>query len=400
MRSTDVHQSCAVESTPPRPTKPVSAYWIATMKPCPLCKEFIHDEAIKCRHCSSMLVSISEQRATDQSKQVTYVLDRDLVRFGKFAAAVLGVFLIVGTYLFGFKLENALEKVSDTQVELTKAQKELSDAKTAVTELKKEVTSTLATAKAHLAEISQQRRLAFEIVIAMGNQKRLSDEERERLKIARQQSPDKFRQTDLGAKLWPVGATIRIRFLDGNPELQEKVKQVALEWIKEANLAFQFVTDGESDIRISFKDYGSWSYRGTDCLVVPSNRATMNFGWLGEQVPSTEVRAVVLREFGHALGLVNEHQNPKANLPWNSDAVRKFFEATPNFWPREKVNEDVLRKFSIDELPDYREFDPTSIMMQPFPKELFNVPNFEIKRPMDLSESDRQLILRLYPKTK
>ena len=57
------------------------------------------------------------------------------MRFGKFAAAVLAIFLVVGGYLFGFKLEAGLEKVQATQEksktiqeQLTKSQAELAAA--------------------------------------------------------------------------------------------------------------------------------------------------------------------------------------------------------------------------------------------------------------------------------
>jgi hypothetical protein len=59
---------------------------------------------------------------------VTYVVDRDLIRFGKFVAAVLAVFLVAGAYLFGFKLESALDKVRNTQDELRASHEKLASA--------------------------------------------------------------------------------------------------------------------------------------------------------------------------------------------------------------------------------------------------------------------------------
>ena len=65
------------------------------MKSCPFCKEQVNDEAIKCRYCQSMLLSLQgADLKSGENSRVTYILDRDLVRFGKFAGAVLAVFLV------------------------------------------------------------------------------------------------------------------------------------------------------------------------------------------------------------------------------------------------------------------------------------------------------------------
>ena len=69
-----------------------------------------------------------EQSVDDQG--VTYIVDRGLIRFGKFAGATLALFLIVGAYFFGFKLDDAVEKVRDVQENLSTAQRELATAQT------------------------------------------------------------------------------------------------------------------------------------------------------------------------------------------------------------------------------------------------------------------------------
>jgi len=63
---------------------------------------------------------------------------------------------------------------------------------------------------------------------------------------------------------WDAGQTIRIKFLNGDSFLQEKVKQFANEWMSYANLSFEYVLPNEdADVKIAFKwngDVGSWSY--------------------------------------------------------------------------------------------------------------------------------------------
>lgn len=59
---------------------------------------------------------------------------------------------------------------------------------------------------------------------------------------------------------WDNGQTIRIKFLNGSLELQDNVKRIIGVWQPHVNLAFKFVTDGDSDIRISFdRGLGSFS---------------------------------------------------------------------------------------------------------------------------------------------
>ncbi|MGO9122264.1 MAG: coiled-coil domain-containing protein [Desulfomonilaceae bacterium] len=134
------------------------------MKACPICKEQIQDEAIKCRYCQSFLISVQEPEKKEDSNRITYIIDRDLVRFAKFATAVLGVLLIVGAFLFGFELDNAVEKVRDTREKITKtqtdlaqAQKELQAAQITVNELKTNVEALLSEAKRHVTAMSEQR---------------------------------------------------------------------------------------------------------------------------------------------------------------------------------------------------------------------------------------------------
>jgi len=43
----------------------------------------------------------------------------------------------------------------------------------------------------------------------------------------------------------------------------------------------------------------------------------MNYGWLRDDTQDEEYSRVVLHEFGHALGCIHEHQQPKFGRVWD-----------------------------------------------------------------------------------
>jgi hypothetical protein len=121
---------------------------------------------------------------------------------------------------------------------------------------------------------------------------------------------------------WSAGTTVRVRFLEGDPELQKRVQRVAEEWTGPdmANLTWQFGDDPDADVRVAFEQgNGSWSYLGTMCQQIPAPEPTMNYGWLTPDSGDDELHRVVAHEFGHALGLIHEHQNPDTPIDWNRE---------------------------------------------------------------------------------
>ncbi len=202
-------------------------------------------------------------------------------------------------------------------------------------------------------------------------------------------------------KKWANGRTLGVRFLDGSSTQTGKVIDHARVWSKYANISFDFNAGQNAEIRISFQaDDGSWSAMGTDCLhrpTFPLNEPTMNFGWLRDNTDDTEYRRVVVHEFGHALGAIHEHQNPKGGIQWNVPLVLEQFSGPPNNWSEDEIRSNILDKYSLDQL-NATKFDKKSIMLYFFPPEL--VGGLKLPENTDLSTQDKSWIAKNYPKPK
>ena len=197
------------------------------------------------------------------------------------------------------------------------------------------------------------------------------------------------------AKAWEPGTVLKVAFMDGHPEVQARVEEVASEWNEHANISFDFGNHGDADIRITFDLPGSWSYIGIDAHSTAADRPTMNYGWLEPGLADTEYQRVVLHEFGHALGVIHEHQNPAVGIPWDHQAVYAHYEGPPNFWDRKTVDLNLFQKYSADRTNN-TEFDPNSIMLYPVPKELTDG-DFEVGWNNVLSDLDQSFIGVIYP---
>lgn len=198
-------------------------------------------------------------------------------------------------------------------------------------------------------------------------------------------------------KLWDNGKVLRCRFLDGEPAVQAKVRAIAKEWEAHANLELRFVDRGASHIRISFREKGfSWSTVGTDALSVRAGEPTMNFGWLEPRTALAEYRRVVRHEFGHALGMGHEHQNPAAlgRIPW--DKPRVYAHYARQGWSREDVDENIFDVYAEDGT-NHSAFDPASIMQYAVPDSL-TLGRFAIPWNTDFSPLDAEYMRRQYPR--
>ena len=192
-------------------------------------------------------------------------------------------------------------------------------------------------------------------------------------------------------KPWMNGSTLHVKFLGGTSVEHSKVQKQAGWWMEVANIRFVFDNAPMAEIRIAFdKDNGAWSYVGTDCREIPVDEPTMNLGFLDG--------GTAAHEFGHAIGLAHEHQNPEGGIQWNEEVVIAECAKPPNNWPEDVTRHNILNKYSADQIMGTA-FDPDSIMLYFFPSE-WTLNGIGTKQNDVLSKMDKEFVAgaHMYPK--
>jgi hypothetical protein len=121
----------------------------------------------------------------------------------------------------------------------------------------------------------------------------------------------------------------------------------------------------------------------------------MNYGWLTPTSTDDELRRVVLHEFGHAFGLIHEHQNPNRPIAWNRAAVIADLSGPPNNWDHETIERNIFKRYDPEQLSS-TPTDPSSIMMYPIPA-AWTTDGFFAELNKELSQTDKSFIRNAYP---
>jgi Astacin (Peptidase family M12A) len=120
----------------------------------------------------------------------------------------------------------------------------------------------------------------------------------------------------------------------------------------------------------------------------------------GKPAPEASMRATILHEFGHALGLLHEHQSPAANCDAEIDWDAAYKIGADIGWDKALVDRNFRQLASSTSL-NATKVDRKSIMHYSLPPVIFKRGKQSacfVTENLDLSEQDRQFIASVYPK--
>lgn len=221
-------------------------------------------------------------------------------------------------------------------------------------------------------------------------------------------SPGRQRAIIVNDRKWVNGTTLHYAFFENQPRFAhlaatEEQKKVFRDGVKAwtdlgIGLTFEEVKNrSEAELRIAFqKNDGHWSYIGRDVLGQGVDAVTLNldptagnFNW-----------QTAAHEIGHSMGLPHEHQNPKAGIVWNDEAVYEALAKPPNGWSRETTFHNIIRKINADSVQGSN-WDKDSVMHYSFEAGLIDSPTEYKTQPLvpagGLSSRDREWIRLFYP---
>lgn len=139
----------------------------------------------------------------------------------------------------------------------------------------------------------------------------------------------------------PAARTLTVSFMEETPaDLRDRIIQHMNAWNNCCGVNFRF-TAGIGQVRISRAGSGYWSFLGTDILLIPQNKPTMNLQNFSMLTRESEYKRVVRHETGHTLGFPHEHMRRELVARIDPAKAYVFFKANQG-WSEADVNQQVL----------------------------------------------------------
>lgn len=198
------------------------------------------------------------------------------------------------------------------------------------------------------------------------------------------------------AKYWgPTRRTLTVSFLDGgSQDLRRRILSHLNAWSRTGCIDFA-ETQGTGQVRIARGGGGYWSYLGTDVLLIPHNRPTMNLQGFTTRTPESEYKRVVRHEAGHTLGMPHEHMRRALVERIDREKAYNYFFLTQR-WDRDTVDQQVLTPLEEATLMA-TPADQDSIMCYRLPGSI-TIDGLPIRGGVDINDSDYAFIGRVYPR--
>ncbi|ODT62017.1 hypothetical protein ABS71_16340 [bacterium SCN 62-11] len=200
---------------------------------------------------------------------------------------------------------------------------------------------------------------------------------------------------------WQPGQTLNVLFVDGEG-VPENVYDAAIQlvqdtWQANSSLTFHF-EKGEPDPNVTYHITVAFLVdKGYNSHVGPNSqryKPSMNLSRLHKwPTDSRNFRRVVVHEFGHAIGMMHEHQNPNVTIPWNREQVYADMAKSPTFWTRERTFNNYFRLLASDLASP---FDVLSVMLYEV-RASWTTDGSSIGYNRDASPNDLEWVRRAYP---
>lgn len=188
---------------------------------------------------------------------------------------------------------------------------------------------------------------------------------------------------------------LTVSFMETTPaDLRARIISHMNAWTKTGSISF-VETSGVGQVRISRGGGGYYSYLGTDILLIPKNRQTMNLEGFTMNTSESEFRRVVRHETGHTLGFPHEHMRKGLVARINPQKAYDYFRRTQG-WDKAMVDAQVLTSLderSLISTPP----DQTSIMCYQLPG-LITIDGKPIIGGADINATDYAFAGKIYPK--
>jgi Astacin (Peptidase family M12A) len=197
-------------------------------------------------------------------------------------------------------------------------------------------------------------------------------------------------------KYWgPTPRRLTVSFMENTPaDLRARILTHLNAWTKTGCISF-VETAGIGDVRISRGRGGYYSYLGTDVLLIPKNRQTMNLDGFTMNTPESEFKRVIRHETGHTLGFPHEHMRKDLVARIDPQKAYKYFLETQG-WDKATVDAQVLTPLDERTLMSTPS-DQTSIMCYQLPGSI-TFDGRSIIGGIDINATDYAFVGQIYPK--